>query len=124
MNTILRSDLLVASIRKIKNDYRKFLKSKKHTYCGALKRKVSLEKQPEALFGCKNQSNRVPYIFIALDILKKSNAITSRIHQGCKEYEITGLTENEDFIKIHIREEIQHKNKVLMLTTCFRRLKK
>lgn len=110
-------------LQQIKNDYREYLTSKKNIYCGVLRRKISLEKQPNALFSCKNQQNRVPYIFIAIDIIKKSKSITFRIKNGCKEYELVGLNIENEYIKVHFREEIRNKNKILILTTCFRKQK-
>lgn len=98
-----------------------FLKPHKKIHCKALKRKVSLEKLPEAIVKRKlSATRRLQCFFVAIDILKNENRYAVRKNKGCFEYEIKGSDRNGVKVTIHIREEIDnHKNKALFFLSCY-----
>ena len=110
----------LAVLRKDLDDY---LKSHYFIYVKALKRKVFLDKLPNAIIHRKStRKKRLQCFLVACDILKYERNYKEKINgKHEREFEIKGNSVDEMIVGIHIREEItdKGKNKKLFFVLCF-----
>ena len=98
-----------------------FLEKNHKTYCKALKRKVFLDKLPDAIIERKQSAtHRLQCFFVAIDILKHETTSSVRERSGCLEYEIIGTDCNGKKVYVHLREELSiKKDRVLFFVSCY-----
>ncbi len=97
-----------------------FLSKNTKVYCRAFKRKVSLDKLPEAITQRKSSvTQRLQRFFVAIEILKYEKRYEVNPDNN-KEFEIIWFDKNNKKVTIHLREEIgMKKDKVLYFVSCF-----
>lgn len=98
-----------------------FLASHQKIYWKSRKRTISLKKLPEAILKRKQSATwRLQRFFVALDILKNESLFSVREKNGCLEYEIMGLDQNNKKVTIHLREELSiRKDRVIFFVSCY-----
>lgn len=110
------------NLSKLRSDLNRFLKTTKSVYCKAHKKRIYLDKLPEALTERKNRKSRLKVFDIAIDILKHEPVLKESIKNGFVCYEIKGLDADNKEIIIHIREEKgPKKDRKLYFVSCFLR---
>lgn len=105
----------------LEKDLNHFLMYHKKWYCRVLKRKISLEKLPDAIVKRSSSSRRrLQCFFVSIDVLRNSKKVVSRIEKGFLEYEVIGCDSTGKKIRVHLREEISNKkDKELFFISCF-----
>ena len=93
------------------------------TFCFGNKRPVFLSKYLESTIDRTDGTFRMRYFSPAIEILKNATEINVIKHSE-NEYEILGLCPNGDITAIHIREEMEQKNRKLYLISTFGKNKK
>ena len=97
--------------------------SKVMTFCFGNKRPVFLSKYLESTVNRADGTHRMRYFAPAIELLR--NALESDIIKYSEtEYEILGSCPNTDIIAVHIREEIEQKDRRLYLISTFGKGKK
>ena len=102
------------------NFLNKFLKTNNKIYCRAFKRKISLNKLPEAIINRKSSvTQRLQKFWVAVEILKHEKNYKKN-PENEKEFEIIWFDKNNKKVIIHIREEkTLKKDKILYFVSCF-----
>lgn len=97
-----------------------FLAKNNKIYCRAFKRKISLDKLPEAIIERKSSvTQRLQKFWVAIEILKFEKKYTIN-PENEKEFEIIWFDKNNKKVIIHIREEkTPKKDKILYFVSCF-----
>lgn len=105
----------------LKKELDTFLRHNDYIYCWSLKRKVFLDKLPEAILWRKESvSQRLKRFFISIEILKRSQDYDISIINWCRSYEVIWFDSQDVKVRIHLREEIdEYKNKKLFFVSCF-----
>ena len=103
----------------LETDVNRFLDKKKQIYCKALKRKVSLEKLPAAITERRDAKRRLQRLYVAIDILQYAKEYTVKKIDKKQCYELRGHSVDDQEVIVHVREEVQNKNKVLFFVSCF-----
>ena len=102
-------------LKKITNFLNKYSK----IYCRSLKRKVSLKKTIVSALSGKSSLSRLQCFIVAMDILKHENSYSEVTINGKRCFEIVGTDSNGKEIRIHLREDKENKNKILMFISSF-----
>lgn len=104
----------------LKNDLDDFLQRHEYITAKSFKnRKVFLSKLPEVIVGRKSSAKkRLSCFLVAMDILKHSKRY--KIYsKNENEVTIQGLGNDGRIVEIHLREELDKKNKKLFFISCF-----
>ncbi len=114
-----QSKIQVSRQNKSQNKKRiiEFIRNTKKCRCGALRRPIFLEKFIEA--NQTRNADRMATFFVALDILKKSKTAESIVKKGFRCFKILGKDKNNQFIEIHLREEVTAKNRKLYFISSY-----
>lgn len=67
----------------------------------------------------KDAALRYQCFFIALDIAGHERKILTKFLDGKRCFEIYGKAKNGEVVRLHLREEVEQKDKVLYLISCF-----
>lgn len=97
--------------------------SKVMTFCFGNKRPVFLNKYLESTLDRTDGTFRMRYFAPALDLLKWAQA-NDIIKHSDTEYEILGICPNWYITAVHVREEIEQKDRKLYLISTFGKGKK
>ena len=97
--------------------------SKVMTFCFGNKRPVFLSKYLKSTIDRADGTHRMRYFAPAIEILKNAWEIDIIAHSQ-SEYEVLGSCPNGDITAVHIREEIEQKDRRLYLISTFGKGKK
>jgi len=103
----------------LKKYFLSFLKEHQKIYCSALGRPVFLNKQPNAILMRKDAKNRLECFSVAIDILKHAKQFKQRENGQNHEFSIIGLSKEKTHVTIHLREELDKKDRRLFLISVF-----
>lgn len=98
-----------------------FLKKYENIKCKHLWRKIYLSKLPEVLVNrLSSCTHRLKRFFVAIDIIKHWEYLTTRIEWKNKEFELIWFDKNWVEIIIHLREELScKKDKKIFFISCY-----
>ena len=110
------------NLESLKTDLLRFLNKNQYVYCRSLKRKISLQKLPDAIVKRKSSARkRLQKFPVAINILKHSKLFTQNKNDLKQiQYEIKGLSHCGKIVTIHLREEVDsQKNRQIYFISCY-----
>ncbi len=110
------------SLGVLRKDLQIYLKDHDSIYAKSFRRKVFLDKLPDAIIHRKKtRKKRLQCFLVACDILHNERIYTERINKKKqREFEIKGISAEGMSVSIHVREELSgRKNKKLFFISCF-----
>lgn len=102
----------------------KHISSNTHVCSKVLRRKVNLSKYIDSNIQRSDAFIRFASFFVGLDIVKKSKDYEVKYIDGFRCFEISGSAKNGELVKVHIREEIIEKDRILFLISTFYKTQK
>lgn len=105
----------------IKKQISKNIQSQKFIRNKLLKRKIFLTKFLEITLTRKDAKKRLSLFDCGLDIIKNSHNVTQVLKRGKNCYEIIGFNKKSECIVVHVREDIEEKDKKLFLISIFKK---
>lgn len=120
----LKTDISTKQGVALKREIKEYIQRRPKVMCkGFNGRPVFLTKFLEATHGRLDQTRRRQRFFAGLDLLRKvrPDDITNQVKDASGDplFEFKGITPNGEAVGVHIREEIEGKNRKLYLISTF-----
>lgn len=103
----------------MKADLNDFLSCHKFVYTKAFRRKVFLDKLPEVIIQRKSSAKkRLACFGVAMDILRQTRKSSQNL-KNTSEYSLEGISQEGFLVEVHLREEIDKRDRKLYFVSCF-----
>jgi len=120
----LKKEISIKQGNALNRDIKEYIQRRPKVMCNGLNgRPVFLTKYLEATHRRMDRTRRRQRFFVGLDLLRKvkTDDITDKIKEptGEPSFEFKGITPSGEIVGVHVREEIEGKNRKLYLISTF-----